>query len=261
VGSSGVAAPAAKRVAAPAHLEMCEVHLPGDRLRLLVEGGAAGGGPAETWRGMRHAAILTFVLLAGSLAGEAQAAPGAAPGSVPAAPVDEALDLMQEPVALEDVTASLDVSDGVVLEVRYTLREVGDITIAVRGADDGAGLGFVRVGDSVVAEVQFVEGAPVAETVDVSSLRPAQAHALAASLVQVWREEAVTEAFAVVALDDRDFKCTLAGQIAGAVSGVGAFAACDLLYPNPLTCGKVGGGAWAHVSFYITNKCNKAQNH
>ncbi|PCC67883.1 hypothetical protein SAMN02745121_09236 [Nannocystis exedens] len=84
---------------------------------------------------------------------------------------------------------------------------------------------------------------------------------LAASIVQVWHDDAVIEALSLATADDRDLKCTIAGQLAGAVSGVGAFAACEIFVPNPVTCGKAGGTVGGWVAVHITNKCNGAQNH
>lgn len=208
---------------------------------------------------MCHAALLAVTLLARSFAAEAASTPERAVAP-PAAPIDDALGRLPEPAAIDDLSVSLEMNGGVLIELRYALPDVGEVAITVRGADDGSGLGRVKVDDAVVVEVPFVAGAPAAERVDMTSLRPEQAHALVASVVQVWHDNAVTEALAATPIDDRDFKCTLAGQIAGAVSGVGVLAACELLVKNPVTCGKAGGGAWANVAVYITNKCNGGQN-
>lgn len=180
---------------------------------------------------------------------------------MPPAPADDILARLLVPVALEDVNASLDANDGVLLEIDYFLREVGEITIVVHGADDGSGLGLVRVDDAVVAEVQFVDGAPVTETLDVTSLRPGRAHALAASVVQVWSEHALAEALAAMPTEERDLKCKVAGSLAGATAGILVGATCGLFFKSPTGCGKAAGTAYGATSYYITNKCNGAQNH
>ncbi|MDC0716625.1 hypothetical protein [Nannocystis bainbridge] len=68
------------------------------------------------------------------------------------------------------------------------------MSIAVNTDDDGSGVGLVTVDEAVVAELRFAEGSAAWETADFSALGPAQAQAVAASIVQVWHEDAVIEA-------------------------------------------------------------------
>lgn len=176
------------------------------------------------------------------------------------APPDEFLDSLQAPVSFTHVRPVVELSGGINLEISYDLPEVDRVSLDVRTDDRGSGLGFVTVDATVVAELRFTEGSLVWRTGNFSALSPSQARAVAASIIQVWDEDAVTEAFAVAAIHDRDLKCLLAGQIAGAVTGVGVFAACELLQKNVVKCGKAGGTVWGYVGFHITNKCNSVQN-
>ena len=203
---------------------------------------------------MRHAALVTSVFL--SLAALPNAAEGAE--QVDAAPIpttpDDLLVNLQAPVPIENVRALARVRDGVNLEISYDLPDVGRVSVAVHAQDDGSGRGVVRVGDAVVAEVAVVGGAVASEAADLSDLRPAQAHAVAASVLQIWREPAVTKA-----LDDRDLKCTVAGGIAGATAGVLVASVCGIFFKKP-KCVGAGYGAYYKASGYITDKCNGAQN-
>lgn len=158
---------------------------------------------------------------------------------------------LQAPVSLEDV--AVDVADNE-LEISFNLREVGHVSVAAHAEDDGSGRGRVTVGGAVVAEVGFVHGAVAWEESDFSELSPAQAQAVAASLMQIWHEDAVT-----AALDSRDLKCWWAGKITGATIGVAVFSGCGLVSKNP-KCYGWGIGVGSSVAGYITDKCNGAQN-
>lgn len=170
------------------------------------------------------------------------------------APLDDFFVSLQAPVSLEDVRVLLDARDGIHLETSYNLREAGDVSIAVHGEDDGSGLGLVIVGDAIVAEVEFVDGALVREWFDLTDLRPDQAHAVAASVLQVWHEDTVTEALTAAMFDARDLKCTVAGGIAGASAGVMVMASCTIFLKNLTQCGGYSGTAYGVVSNYISNK-------
>lgn len=56
------------------------------------------------------------------------------------------------PVVLEDVSAAVDLNNGVDLEVNFNLSNVVSVTIAAQEDDDGSGHGLVLVGAAVVAE-------------------------------------------------------------------------------------------------------------
>lgn len=176
------------------------------------------------------------------------------------APADDFLDSLQAPVPLENVRVQMDVSDGINLEISYSLREIGHVSVAVHGEEDGSGRGLVTVGDAIVAEVEFVAGALVKESADLTSLRPAQAHAVAASVIQVWQEDVVTEALTTATFDARDLKCTVAGGIAGATAGILVAGTCSIFSKNLAKCGGYSGTAYGVVSHYVSAKCNKAQN-
>ncbi|MCY1059426.1 hypothetical protein [Nannocystis sp. SCPEA4] len=127
--------------------------------------------------------------------------------------------------------------------------------MTLREDDAGAGVGLVKVEDAVVTEVRFVDGAVSSQTSDFTTLSTGQAVAVVASLLQVWHDDAVTDALE----DDRDLKCWWAGKIAGATMGVAAAAGCGLVTKDP-TCIGVGYTVHSAVSGYIADKCNGAQN-
>lgn len=183
-----------------------------------------------------------------------------ASSAVPTTP-NEFSDSLQAPVALENVRPVVELRDGIRLEVSYDLQEVGRVSIAVHTDDDGSGSGLVAVGEAVVAELRFTEGSVTREAADFSVLGSAQAHTVAASFVQIWHEDAVIEAFTVATVDDRDLKCKVAGALAGATAGVLVGASCGIFFKSPTGCGKAAGTAFGYASFYITDKCNGAQNH
>lgn len=112
-----------------------------------------------------------------------------------------------------------------------------------------------------MAELRFAGGAVASKTVDFSALSPVQFHAVATSAMQVWHENAVTEALTVATVDARDFKCKVAGSIAGATAGILVGATCGISFKNPTGCGKAAGTAAGYVGFHITNKCNGVQPH
>jgi hypothetical protein len=160
----------------------------------------------------------------------------------PAATAEEFVASLQAPVSFEELAVDLAAND---LEISFTLRELGQVSVAVHAEDDGDGRGLVTVGGAIMAEVGFVDGVVAWEEGDFSELSPEQAHAIAASVVQVWHEDAVT-----AALDRWSLKCTWAGQIAGATMGVAVFAGCGLISKNPSCYGyglgvqKVVGGVY-----------------
>lgn len=167
------------------------------------------------------------------------------------APAEDFFASLQAPVSLEDV--AVDVADDE-LEINFRLRDVGRVAVAVYAEDDGSGRGLVTVGGAVVVEVGFVDGAVAWEESDFSGLSPAQAQAVAASVVQVWQDDAVTAALVRWSL-----KCTWAGQIAGSTIGVAVFAGCGLITKSP-GCYGHGFAVQSVVAGYITDKCNGAQN-
>lgn len=201
---------------------------------------------------MHYAALVTSLSLSLSAAPEAaeSAAHVDVSASMPAAPEDF-LASLQAPVTLENVRA--EVADGW-LDISFHLRDVGNVSVTVLAEEEGSGRGVVMVDYFVVTEVEFTDGAVAREASDFSSLSPAQALTVAAGLVQVWHEDAVTEA-----LHDRDLKCTVAGKIAGSTIGLAVFAGCGLATKSP-KCYGYGYGVLHTVSGYITNKCNGAQN-
>jgi len=196
---------------------------------------------------MHHIALALSLTLA--------AAPGAAesaPEPLPPVAAEELLASLQAPVAFEDVRA--DVADSQ-LEISFYLPEVGAVSMTFRADDDGAGVGLVKVEDAVVTEVRFVDGAVVSQTSNFATLNPEQAVAVVASLLQVWHDDAVTDALE----HDRGLKCWWAGKIAGATMGIAAGAGCGLVAKNP-TCIGIGWSVHNTVSGYISDKCNGAQN-
>lgn len=207
---------------------------------------------------MHRATLVTSLSLC--LAAAPDVAESAQADPAPTTP-GEFLDSLQPPVTFEDVRPVVELRDGINLELSYKLSDVGLISITAHADDGGSGVGLVTVGETVVAELRFVEGAVVWETVDLSALGPAQAHAVAASIMQVWHEDAVREAFTIAAVDDRGLKCKVAGSLAGATAGILVGATCGILIKSPTGCGKAAGTAFGYASFFITDKCNGAQNH
>lgn len=196
---------------------------------------------------MHHTSLVLSLTLA--------AAPGAAesaPELLPPAAADEIFADLQARVVIEEVRAGMADSQ---LEISFYLPEVGAVSMTVRADDDGAGVGLVKVEDAVVTEVGFVDGAVVSQTSDFAILSAEQAVAVVASLLQVWHDDAVTDALE----DDRDLKCWWAGKIAGATLGVAAAAGCGLVAKNTKCIG-IGWGVHTTVSGYISDKCNGAQN-
>ncbi|WP_434426403.1 hypothetical protein [Nannocystis pusilla] len=87
------------------------------------------------------------------------AAPPAAetpPAAIPPAAFDEFLASLGATRALDSM--DVDVADGH-LEINDELREVGPVSVAVYTEDEGSGRGLVTVGDAIVADVGFVDGA------------------------------------------------------------------------------------------------------
>ncbi|MFZ6181270.1 hypothetical protein [Nannocystis pusilla] len=114
----------------------------------------------------------------------------------------------------------------------------------------------MSVGDAVVAEVRFVDGAVAWEWADLTSLQTSQVHDVLASVVQVWQADMVTEALREAS---RGGKCEVAGNIAGASTGTLVGAGCLLLIKKKWC---VGAGSFVSkkVTGWITGKCNGAQN-
>ncbi|MBZ5710107.1 hypothetical protein [Nannocystis pusilla] len=158
-------------------------------------------------------------------------------------------------MALENLEVSLDLSDGVRLEIAYELPAVGLVSLDVSGEEDGPGYGAVMLGDAVLAEVWFRDGHLAAEATDLAGLEPAQALAVAASVAQVWQEANFTGTFD----DSRDLKCTVAGGIAGATAATLVGGSCFLLTKKK-QCGSAGTFVAQKVFGWITDKCNGAQN-
>jgi hypothetical protein len=208
-----------------------------------------------------HYAALVILFLSLADAPPVAASAALVDDSAPVPPTpDDFRAVLEAPAPLENVQAVVDFSDGVNLEVNYNLRGVGVVSFAVHTDDAGSGLGLVAVGETVVAELRFDRGAVAWETTDFSALSPAQSHAVAASIMQVWDENVVTEALTVATVD-RDFKCKVAGTIAGATAGIMVGVSCGIFFKSPTGCGKAAGTAGGYVGFHITNKCNGAQRH
>ncbi|MDC0670461.1 hypothetical protein [Nannocystis radixulma] len=207
----------------------------------------------EPWRGMHHTIAVASLFL--SLTGASPPAESA-PAAVPPA-IDDFVASLEAPVPLESISA--DVADGI-LEIDYDVRGVGDVSVAVHTEDEGSGRGLVTVGDAIVAEIGFVDGALAWQTSDLSTLTPPQAHAVAASLVQVWHEDVVTEALSAATVESRDLKCAVAGGIAGATASILVGGTCGIITKKLKFCGNAGTAAYWKVSGYISDKCNGAQN-
>lgn len=145
-----------------------------------------------------------------------------APAPAPPASVGDFFDSLQAPITLENLRA--DAEDGY-LEISYDLRGVGAVSVAVYSEDEDSGRGHVTVGEAVMVEVGFVDGALAWEWADFAGLGATQAHDVAASVVQVWQEDMLTDALGAAS---RDGKCDVAGKIAGASTAtlVGAGACC-----------------------------------
>jgi len=180
-----------------------------------------------------------------------------AAGSPFAAPVtaDDFIRSLDELVAVDAVTASMALDDGVVLVVDYDLRDVGPVSIMLDIDGAGSGRGLITVREVPVVELLLQDGAVASEADDWGALAPAEVRAVAASLVQVWSEVELTAAPNAA----MDLKCTIAGGLAGAVAGVGVGAACWLLTKAD-PCVATGVTLASNVGGYIVDKCNGAQN-
>ncbi|MBZ5713694.1 hypothetical protein [Nannocystis pusilla] len=202
---------------------------------------------------MHHTVAVASLFL--SLAAPPSAESAAA--AVPPATVEDFVASLQAPVALDRVDVNVAAGD---LEIAFDLREVGHVSVAVYTEDEDAGRGLVTVGDAIVAEVGFVDGAVAWQTSDLSILTPPQLRAVAASIVQVWHEDVVTEALSAATVDGRDLKCTVAGGIAGATASILVSGTCGVITKMLKYCGTAGTAAFWKVSGYISDKCNGAQD-
>ncbi|WAS95365.1 hypothetical protein [Nannocystis punicea] len=188
----------------------------------------------------------------------ASAPPALVPATPPAA-ADEFLVGLQAPIPLKNVRARLEHDGGIELEIDYDLQDIGHVSVALHGAEDGSGLGVVTIANAVVGEVEFAGGEVVWERTDLSALEPAQAQVVGASILQVWDDEHVTEALGLVPPDDRDLKCSVASGLAGGTAAVMVASICGVFLKAP-SCLGAGYGTFHKVSGYIADKCNGAQN-
>ncbi|WAS96486.1 hypothetical protein [Nannocystis punicea] len=206
---------------------------------------------------MRHPPAIASLLLSLAAAPPAAESAERPTALAPPATTDDFLARLEAPVALENIDA--DAADGA-LEIGFDLRGVRRVSLAMYTEGEGSGRGLVTVDDAIVAEVGFVDGAVAWQTIDLSTLTPPQAHAVAASIVQVWHEKVITEALSAATVDVRDLKCTVAGVIAGATASIILGGTCGILWKNIPMCGNAGTAAYWKVSGYIADKCNGAQN-
>ena len=205
--------------------------------------------------------MLTELFIAVSLFAAGASSP------VPATP-DEFSNSLLAPVDFSGVTAAVDLSEGVHVDIAYELDGVGHVRLAAHGELDGQATFILLVDDTTILDV----GAELAElpeqtwktlnTEYLATLGHEEVVSLFNSLVQVWTTSEVEQALAdaAEAAPSRSVLCDVAGGLSGGSIGVAAGAGCWWFFKKFKTCKKVGVGIATSVFGYIKDKCEGAQN-
>ncbi|MCY1012272.1 hypothetical protein OV079_43410 [Nannocystis pusilla] len=166
--------------------------------------------------------MLTEFFVAASLLAASAASP------VPATP-DEFLDRVQAPVdfSADAVTAAVDLSEGVHIDIAYELAGVGHVRLAAHGELDGQAAVILLVDDTIILDfggewTELPEQAWKAFNNDyLATLEYEEAVALFNSLVQVWTTTEVEQALAdaAEAAPPRSVICDVAGALSAGTIG------------------------------------------
>jgi hypothetical protein len=206
--------------------------------------------------GMHHIHIMLSSLVLASSAPQKPATP------------DEFSESIQAPVDFSAVTAAVDFSEGVHIDVAYELEDVGRVRLAAYGELDGWATFILLVDDTTVLDF----GGEVTElpkqtwktlnTEYLATIEHEDAVSLFNSLAQVWTTPEVEQALAEAAeaAPSRSVLCDVAGGISGGAIGGAAGVGCWWFTKKFKTCKKVGTTLSAAVFGYIKDKCEGAQN-
>lgn len=185
----------------------------------------------------------------------------------PATP-DEFSDSLQAPVDFSAVTAAVDFSEGVHIDIAYELEDVGRVRLAAYGELDGWATFILLVDDITILDFggELTELPELAwralETEYLATIEHEDAVSLFNSLVQVWTTAEVEQALAEAAkaAPPRSVLCDVAGGISGGAIGGAAGAGCWWFTKKFKTCKNVLIGVSTSVFGYIKDKCEGAQN-
>lgn len=207
--------------------------------------------------------MLTEFFVAASLLAASAASP------VPATP-DEFLDRLQASMdfSAAAVTAAVDLSEGVHIDIAYELAGVGHVRLAAYGELDEQAAVILLVDDTTILDF---DGAwndlpeqiwRAFDTDYLATLDPEKAVALFNSLVQVWTTTEVEQALAdaAEAAPPRSVLCNVAGGLSGGTIGGAAGAGCWWFSKKLKTCKQVLVTVTTSIFSYIKDKCEGAQN-
>lgn len=207
--------------------------------------------------------MLTEFFVAASLLAASAASP------VPATP-DEFLDRVQAPVdfSADAVTAAVDLSEGVHIDIAYELAGVGHVRLAAHGELDGQAAVILLVDDTIILDfggewTELPEQAWKAFNNDyLATLEYEEAVALFNSLVQVWTTTEVEQALAdaAEAAPPRSVICDVAGALSAGTIGGAAGAGCWWFSKKLGTCKSVAVSVGGYIFSHIKDKCEGAQN-
>lgn len=207
--------------------------------------------------------ILTEIFVAASLLAASAASP------TPATP-EEFMNRLQAPVdfSADAVTAAVDLSEGVHIDIAYELAGVGHVRLAAHGELDGQATVILLVDDTSILDfdgesAELSEQAWKAFNTDyLATLDHEDAVALLSSLVQVWTTTEVEQALAdaAEAAPPRTVLCAVAGGLSGGTIGGAAGAGCWWFSKKLKTCKQVLVTVTTSIFSYIKDKCEGAQN-
>lgn len=207
--------------------------------------------------------MLTGFFVAASLLAASAASP------VPPTP-DEFLDRLQASMdfSADAVTAAVDLSEGVHIDIAYEIAGVGHVRLAAHGELDGQAAVILLVDDTIILDfggewTELPEQAWKAFNSDyLATLEYEEAVALFNSLVQVWTTTEVEQALADAseAAPPRSVLCNVAGGLSGGTIGGVAGAGCWWFSKKLGTCKNVGATVAGSIFNYIKDKCEGAQN-
>jgi len=167
---------------------------------------------------------------------------------------------------LSEVTAAIDMTEGVHIDVTYELEGVGHVTLAAYGELDGWATFILLVDDTTI----FDFGGEMSELSEqmtfngeyLATLEHEDGVSLFNSLVQVWTtaevEQALTDAAEVA--PPRSVLCHVAGGLSGGAIGGAAGVGCWWFSKKIKACKNVGLSVGGYIFSYIKDKCEGAQN-
>ncbi|MFZ6181959.1 hypothetical protein [Nannocystis pusilla] len=207
--------------------------------------------------------MLTEFFVTASLLAASAASP------VPATP-DEFLDRLQAPVdfSADTLTAAVDLSEGVHIDIAYELAGIGLVRLAADGELDGQATVILLVDDTTILDLagewdDLPEQIWKAFNTDyLATLDHEEAVSLFNSLVQVWTTTEVEQALAdaAEAAPPRSLLCDVAGGLSAGTIGGAAGAGCWWFSKKLGTCKTVAVTVGGYIFSHIKDKCEGAQN-